>query len=691
MEYVVFYMEVLNLLNDSLVHSFLTNNLGLTSYQIWFYHSLQDEWDLVHVKDSKPRKRLVGQHSGAPPFSNDQPEFTFTYPQDYKVRIVHSNHTQEFIQENIDLLYHLLYPLFTNAAMQSKNIELEKLIEGSQNIISLLDLDELLTNILDNVAAVIPGANTSAFWVYDPTLDRLVCKAFRGWKNEILQVRYKIGESVTGKTYLDGKIRMYHSFRKANEAMKGTSRRNADLLKSAFHNGRVKASVTVPVKFHNEIRGVLSIHQSEKARELTEWDLKLLKGLTAQIAIAIENARLFTEITRKNQVLIRRNEVHATLTKISLQNKGVGTITKELNRMIKPSIVFVDLLEEEFYPKREKRYFSFDELSKLLSERKQPIYVELFESVDKSFYIYPILVGNACSACLVVSIDSPLSQLDHMILERGGVFLSLELAKRHAVTEVFYKKTHDFYYELLKNEDSTLLYKQGLDLGIELDKYLFTVNIEFSKFHDLQVLETKVHHFIWTIKQKLSDANKLLFGNHNKVTLLFSLETPTVKPIVFNQLKSILSDWQESERIHLYAGVGRAYNGIDSINKTHNEANKALSYLLSCGTPGMIDYPEIGINRLFINHSQDELSQFVEEIFSPLNTAKLTNSELELTLTTFIRNNRSAMKTAEELHVHINTLYQRIKKIEEILDVSLNNPEAMLKIQLACHLRETYI
>ncbi|MGM0899538.1 MAG: helix-turn-helix domain-containing protein [Bacillota bacterium] len=679
------------MLNETLVHSFLTKQLSILSYQIWLYQPLHHEWELIAVGGLYTKLSSKSRYEAPPSSLTDQSVLTFTFPQGYQALVVHPDSNSTVNQENIDLLFHLLYPLYTSAIMNSKNLELEKLIEGTQNITSLLDLDELLAKILDNVAVVIPGANTSAFWIYDPALDRLVCKAYRGWKSEITLVKYKIGESVTGKTYRDGKARIYHSFRKANEAMRGTSKKNLELITAAFHDGRVKAAVIVPVKFHNEIRGVLSIHQDEQARKLTDWDLKLLEGLTAQIAIAIENARLFTEITRKNQVLVTRNEVHSTLTKLSLQNKGVGSITKELNRMIKSSVVFVDLLAEEFYPKREKRYFTFDELSKILSERNQPVYIDLSEGEDKSFYIYPIFVGNACSACLVVTGDLPLKQLDHMILERGGVFLALELAKRNSVTEVFYKKTHDYYYDLLSNEDPSFLNKQGLDFGIELDKHLFTVIIEFSKFHDLQVLESKVHHFVWTIKQKLSNARKLLFGNHNKVILLFSIDDSSNKPIIIDQLESIIKAWQESERIHLFAGVGRIYKGIHSINKTHNEATKALSYLLSCETPGVIDYAEIGVNRLFINHSQDELSQFVEEIFSPLNAPKLQNVELEKTLSIYIRSNRSATKTAEKLHIHINTLYQRIKKIEEILDVSLNDSEAMLKIQLACHLRETYV
>ncbi|MGZ9869038.1 helix-turn-helix domain-containing protein [Priestia endophytica] len=52
--------------------------------------------------------------------------------------------------------------------------------------------------------------------------------------------------------------------------------------------------------------------------------------------------------------------------------------------------------------------------------------------------------------------------------------------------------------------------------------------------------------------------------------------------------------------------------------------------------------------------------------------------------------NKSASNTAKQLHIHINTLYQRLKKIEKQLNLSFDNPEDALKIQLACHLRETF-
>jgi DNA-binding PucR family transcriptional regulator len=132
------------------------------------------------------------------------------------------------------------------------------------------------------------------------------------------------------------------------------------------------------------------------------------------------------------------------------------------------------------------------------------------------------------------------------------------------------------------------------------------------------------------------------------------------------------------------------YRGIESIKRSDADATKALTYRSSQKRTGSIEFSEIGINRLFLNLSNEEVEEFLQEIFTPLATPGVRNSDLEQTLLSFIKFNRNAAKTAEDLHIHINTLYQRIKKIEDTLGISLEKPEDLLKMQLAYHLRETF-
>lgn len=675
-----------------MMRSFLNKKLSLDDYQIWIYSPFEHEWRLVvdhHDQANLLPIPLIEKSTFPLDYQN---YYSFDFPENYKVAINFKNQKPILEKEDMEFLYFLLYPVYSDLATKSKEIKLSKLIEGVQNITSTLDLDELLKNMLDNVAAVIPEADVSALWLYSPSIDRLICRAYRGWNKTIEKVQFKIGESACGQTYIDGKPRIFATSLHVKESMKGTSTENLHYLNSAFPYPKVYANVTVPVSFRNEVIGVLSIQIGKRVPHIAKWDLQILKGLSAQIAIAIENARLFTEISRKNQVLVKQNEVHSTLTQLSIQNKGVETITIELNRMLGLPVMFFDLNENTYFQTSKIHHpiLSMDEITKICADKYDPMYVDVIDNQMKSMFIYPVLVNRICYASIVVLVPRHLTQMEQIIVERGGSVLALELAKRQLLTEVHNKKIHNFYNDLLKNENPELLCLQGLEHGIVLKNNLFIIKVELPNHNDLQSLHTTVHRFVSRMNDRFQEEEKIIFGNHNKVTILFSVNHPSDRLRVIKKLNSVLTEWELNGDQKLYAGIGMMYKGIEFIKKMDTEANKALTYLSSRKRSGSIQFSEIGINRLFLNLSNEEVDEFLQEIFSPLATQGLRNSELEQTLLSYIKCNRNAAKSAEDLHIHINTLYQRIRKIEDALEISLEKPEDLLKMQLAYHLRETF-
>lgn len=671
------------------MRSFLRKKLSLNDYQIWFYSPFEHEWRLVDIQHTPLPDSSIEKSTF--PLDN-QNYYLLDFPENYKVAINFKNQKPILEKEDMDLLYYLLYPVYSDLATKSKEIKLTKLIEGVQNITSTLDLDELLKNMLDNVAAVIPEADVSSLWLYSPSVDRLICRAYRGWGKDIEKVQFKIGESACGQTYIDGKPRIFATSLHVKESLKGTSTENLNYLESAFPYPKVFAYVTVPVSFRNEVMGVLSIQIGKRVPHIAKWDLQILKGLSAQIAIAIENARLFSEINRKNQVLVKQNEVHSTLTQLSIQNKGMETITLELNRMLGLPVTFVNFNENKYFQTNHMNppILSMDEITRICSEKNEPMYVDVIDNEMKSMFIYPVLVNRICYACIVVHVPRHLTQMEQIIVERGGSVLALELAKRQLLTEVHNKKIHDFYTDLLKNENPDLLCLQGLEHGVVLKNNLFIIKVELPNHNDLQILNTTVHRFVARMNDRFLEEEKIIFGNHNKVTILFSVRQPSDRVRVIKKLDSLLTAWELNDGQKLYAGIGMMYKGTEYIKKMDTEANKALTYLTSRKRSGSIQFSEIGINRLFLNLSNEEVEEFLQEIFTPLATQGLRNSELEQTLLSYIKCNRNAAKTAEDLHIHINTLYQRIRKIEDALEISLEKPEDLLKMQLAYHLREAF-
>ena len=54
----------------------------------------------------------------------------------------------------------------------------------------------------------------------------------------------------------------------------------------------------------------------------------------------------------------------------------------------------------------------------------------------------------------------------------------------------------------------------------------------------------------------------------------------------------------------------------------------------------------------------------------------------------YIENRFNVTKTAEEIHVHRNTLINKIEKIKEILEVDFENSEEILKIEIGMRIRK---
>jgi DNA-binding PucR family transcriptional regulator len=98
----------------------------------------------------------------------------------------------------------------------------------------------------------------------------------------------------------------------------------------------------------------------------------------------------------------------------------------------------------------------------------------------------------------------------------------------------------------------------------------------------------------------------------------------------------------------------------------------------------ILSYTDLGVQRLILQNSEDELKDFIQEVLGPLMDYDHTRKgDLLTTLFVFLESNQNAKVAAETLHVHPNTLNYRIKRIEEILSIDLTDSKQLLNVHLA--------
>src|SRR4051812_8083215 len=224
-------------------------------------------------------------------------------------------------------------------------------LEGLHALTSMLELNELLHNIMHNVLIAIPAVDRGFLMLYDDVTQKLTPKASVGLETSIYDFKTSLGEGIGGKVYQDGIGRIFNT-EQGLEAMSNVQENNMKSLMAAMGVKVINNTIAmaVPVRMNKEKIGVMIVHQITKKRKLTNADLRRLQGFADQAAIAITNARLFSELKETNEYLVKRNHIHEVFTKLSLKDADLIKIAKTVERMINLPVSLFDLTKNEWYP-----------------------------------------------------------------------------------------------------------------------------------------------------------------------------------------------------------------------------------------------------------------------------------------------------------------------------------------------------
>ncbi|WP_312114302.1 helix-turn-helix domain-containing protein [Brevibacillus reuszeri] len=694
------------------LYSYLNKKMKEIPFQLFYSEHSNHKFQLFHTNSKmKPRDELLPTKRVDDQIQvqsdTEKTQISFFYDDDGQALLRLFRPHVDLAQDELETMYVLFSSLGMENKMKAKDAELASMIESIRSITSSLEPQDVLNKIITQALSVIHAADAGYLQLFDETTEELTSRAAVGFNSKLDETRVKSGESITGKVFRDSSPVIYYSRDEIYAAMADLSAENFRHILAASDSSKLRSLISVPLLLENKAIGVMTVQQYDAEGKLSEDDLHLLEGFAAQAAIAIHNAKLYqeanerleeiSELTKQleetNRLLLRRAEIHETLTQFSLQNKSITFMIQELNRMINREIFFFDNLDAAFFPKHALRSLcvSQDEISRILNTKKKPFSIHIVDRNQKEVhhYVYPLISDSVSLGCFLIPLVTPISPHDQMTIEQASNVLALEMTKRKTQEEVYYKKTQELFTDLLQYKDPRLLEEAGESLGLQPASFFSVLIVEVVSYTDLQALEAVIHRLISSIKRRISKQGTLIFGFHNKVTILFSTNASHEINKVISALHSHLLEWGDREETPLHAGLSTSYEGFHSIAKCYDEASKSLSFMINRKKTGIMTYKKIGVNRLFLTQPFSEIESFAEDILSPLRSEKAQNNDLEKTLFTYVKSNKSINETAEKLHIHKNTLYHRLKKIEELLQLEFHNPDDFLQILLACHLHET--
>jgi DNA-binding PucR family transcriptional regulator len=139
------------------------------------------------------------------------------------------------------------------------------------------------------------------------------------------------------------------------------------------------------------------------------------------------------------------------------------------------------------------------------------------------------------------------------------------------------------------------------------------------------------------------------------------------------------------------AGIGRTGSGAASVRASYREAEQALAMgrkLLGSGITS--HFTNLGLHRLLFAVAQhQELGDFYDDTVGALVAYDArTGGDLMATLSAFFACHGSPTETAQRLHLHRNTVLYRLRRIEEVGSLSLDDAATRLNLHLCLHIRD---
>jgi K+-sensing histidine kinase KdpD len=211
---------------------------------------------------------------------------------------------------------------------------LECMVEVNRIVTSTPDLSQLLDTILQ-VAMQLSHTEAGSIMLLDEQSGELYFEAAAGPTRELVE-RFSVprGQGISGWALMHDEPLIVNDV--------SSDGRHYSVV-DASTGFTTRSMMAAPLRFHGQVIGVLALINRQDEGPFTEGDLRTMMALAAQVAIAIEHARLFSAQAQALADLERANRQLQEMDK--LKSAFISVITHELRTPFANLSFSLELLE----------------------------------------------------------------------------------------------------------------------------------------------------------------------------------------------------------------------------------------------------------------------------------------------------------------------------------------------------------
>ncbi|MCP2340615.1 helix-turn-helix domain-containing protein [Actinomadura rupiterrae] len=576
----------------------------------------------------------------------------------------------------------------TLEAHRRRERELAALFDSAGDLAALRDLDAVLRAIVHRARTLL-GTDTAYLTMNDPVAGDTFMRVTDGSVSaKFQQLRLGMGEGLGGlvaQTALPYASRDYRTDTRFNHTR---------TIDDAVGEEGLRGILGVPIRVGTRVIGVLYA-ADRRPRDFDPDAVTLLSSLADLAAVAIDNARLLeetratlTELNAANAELNAANEelnaanetvrarseemrraaaIHDRLTGLVLRGGDATDVAREIVALLGGGLVVHDadgtevarVAAEPFVPAPDGVAAS------RASGRAVPV---------DGTWVYAVLAGAEPLGTMALLGRPELTDGDRRLFERAGIVTALLLLLRRSVAEAEDRVRGDLLGDLLTGGNADSLTLRARKLGVV-----------FTRAHAVLVLQCDASKRERLLTEASRRARALggLAGTHNgNVVLLAPTDAPgALAQSLSGELRDALGG------VPVTIGASASGPGLGRLPAAFEEALRCARALHTLGRSGEgADPPSLGFLGVLLGDRAD-VEGYVRGVLGPvIDYDRRRGTELVRTLDAYYRSGASLTEARQALHVHVNTVVQRLDRVRRLLGDDWNSPSRALELQLALRL-----
>ncbi|MFC8508038.1 helix-turn-helix domain-containing protein [Streptomyces sp. NPDC057411] len=562
-----------------------------------------------------------------------------------------------------------------------REAELVALFDTAGDLAGLRDLDAVLRAIVRRARTLL-GSDVAYLTLNDPVAQDTFMRVTEGSVSAAFQqLRLGMGEGLgglvaqTARPYASTDYRTDRRYRHTGTIDDGVAEEG------------LRGILGVPLRLGEEIIGVL-FAADRTPREFTPDAIALLGSLADHAAVAIDSARRLEEIRTAlarleaanatarahSEALHQASDAHDRLSRLVLRGAGTDEVAAEIAALLGGGVAVHDT--------------DGTELARVGTAPVPPATVGLGPAHGEGRAVHAhgvwtcaVLAGAEPLGSIVLTGREDLTEADRRLFERAALVTAMLLLIRRSVAETEDRVRGELLDDLLAGPAATSHWDAG-----SLTLRARRLGVDLGRPHAIAVLDSEpaLRPRLATETARVARGLGGLAGaRHGHSVLLVPCEHPGAFA------RDLAADLARITGAPVTVGAAGPGRGPHHLAALHDEALRCLSALHALERTGEgADIADLGFIGVLLGDRAD-VGSYVQRVLGPVLAYDAERgTELVRTLHAYYDQGASLSRAKDALHVHVNTVVQRLDRVAQLLGPDWNTPASALELHLALRLNQ---